>query len=51
MPLFRTILVAADLSESSRESFRVACSLAREGETRVVVLSVAEPMYVAPEPV
>ena len=46
MPPFRTILVAADFSESSREAFRVACSLAREDETRVIVLNVMEPRYV-----
>lgn len=51
MPLFRTILVAADFSEGTREAFRVASSLASEGGTRVLVLYVAEPMYVAPEPV
>ena len=50
MCAFQKILVAADFSEGSRESFRVACALAREGETRVVVLYVAEPMYVAAEP-
>ncbi len=51
MNAFRTILVAADFSEASREAFRVAASLAREGETRIIVLDVAEPMYAAPEPV
>ena len=50
MCAFQKILVAADFSEGSCESFRVACALAREGETRVVVLYVAEPMYVAAEP-
>ena len=30
MPLFRTVLVAADFSESSSEAFRTACSLAHE---------------------
>ena len=46
---FQTILIAADFSESSREAFRAACSLAREDETRVIVLNVMEPRYV-PEP-
>jgi nucleotide-binding universal stress UspA family protein len=48
MPLFRTILIAADFSEGSRASFRVACAIARAAETRAIVLYVAEPMYVAP---
>ncbi len=43
MPLFRTILVAADFSENSREAFRMACSLAHPGETRLTVLYVEEP--------
>jgi nucleotide-binding universal stress UspA family protein len=51
MPLFRSILLAADFSENSREAFRMACSLAQEGETRVLVLHVEEPLYVAEEPV
>lgn len=51
MSLFRTILVAADFSEGTQESFRVACSLVQEGEGRVVVLYVAEPSYAAAEPV
>jgi nucleotide-binding universal stress UspA family protein len=46
---FRTVLLAADFSESSRGAFQVACALAREESTRVVVLNVMEPMYV-PEP-
>ena len=51
MPLFQTILVAADFSESSRQAFRVACSLARADKTRMIVLHVVEPLYVAEEPV
>ncbi|MHC5542709.1 universal stress protein, partial [Singulisphaera rosea] len=51
MPLFRTILVAADLSEASREAFRVACSLGSEDTTLVMVLSVMEPKYEADTPV
>jgi universal stress protein A len=43
LPLFRTILVAADHSARSREAFHVACSLAREGATRLIVLLVLEP--------
>ena len=46
---FRTILVAADFSGSSRDAFRLACSLAREFKTRVVVLHVVEPMLVDTE--
>lgn len=49
MPLFRTILIGADFSERSQDAFRVANSIARESETRVFVLYVAEPMYVAPK--
>jgi universal stress protein A len=48
---FQTILVAADLSKSSREAFRVACSLACEDKTRVIVLNVMEPRYVPETPV
>ena len=44
---FRTILVAADLSESSRQAFTLACSLAHEHKTRIFVLNVIEPKYVA----
>lgn len=43
LPMFRTILVAADYSARSREAFNVACSLAREGATRLIVLLVLEP--------
>ncbi|WP_406695854.1 universal stress protein [Singulisphaera sp. Ch08] len=48
---FRTILVAADFSQSSREAFRVACCLALREEARLLVLYVVEPLHVAPEPV
>jgi nucleotide-binding universal stress UspA family protein len=48
---FHHIVVAADFSDSSRHAFQVACSLIREGETRVSVLHVVEPEYVAEEPV
>lgn len=47
MPLFRTILVAADFSESSREAFRMACSLAHPGETRLTILYVEEPPFLS----
>lgn len=48
---FRTILVAADFSHSSRDAFRVACSLAHKDETKLLVLHVLEPRSVADEPV
>jgi nucleotide-binding universal stress UspA family protein len=51
MPPFRTILVAADFSESSRDAFGVACSLAREDKARIVVLHVMEPHFVPESPV
>jgi nucleotide-binding universal stress UspA family protein len=51
MSLFRTILVAVDFSEGTKQSFHLACSLARQGQSRLIVLFVAEPMYAAPEPV
>jgi nucleotide-binding universal stress UspA family protein len=50
MNLFRTILVAADFSESSREAFWVACALASEDKTRVFVLHVMEPRSVPETP-
>jgi len=46
MSLFRTILVAADFSEISREAFRLACSLAQSDETRVTVLHAEAPPIV-----
>ena len=51
MPLFKTILFAADFSESSRAAFRIACSLAREGETRLLILHVLEEVHIVEEPV
>jgi nucleotide-binding universal stress UspA family protein len=51
MQLLRTILFAADFSENSREAFRLACSLAVEDQTRLIVLHVAEPILVAEEPI
>ena len=44
MPLFRTILFAADFSGRSRAAFLAACSLAHVQKTRLFVLHVAEPM-------
>lgn len=43
MLVFRTMLFAADFSDSSKAAFRVASALAREGKTRVFVLHVPEP--------
>ena len=51
MQPFRTILFAADFSENSQEAFRVACSLAVENKTRLIVLHVVDPTLVAEEPV
>jgi nucleotide-binding universal stress UspA family protein len=51
MIAFRTILVAADFSESSRDAFRVAGSLARQDKTRVFVVHVMEPKYAPESPV
>lgn len=49
MSCFRTIVVAADFSDSSREAFRVACSLAHADETRLVVLHIAAPPIIYSE--
>src|SRR5262249_18076786 len=43
MQPFRTILVAADFSENSVHALRMACALAIEDKTRLVVLHVAAP--------
>jgi nucleotide-binding universal stress UspA family protein len=51
MTLFKQILFAADFSESSREAFRIACSLASEGDSNIVVVHVLEAPRVAEEPV
>lgn len=40
---FRSILVAADFSDSSRQAFHAACALAREDKTRIFVLHVLDP--------
>jgi nucleotide-binding universal stress UspA family protein len=47
---FRIILFAADFSRNSREAFRLACSLAIENKTRVIVVNVDEPTLVGDEP-
>ena len=51
MQPFRTILFATDLSEGSNQAFRLACSLADQSKTRLIVLHVVEPNWVAKEPV
>lgn len=51
MAFFKSILIAADFSENSRDAFRVACSLARSGETRLQILHVSEQAFVAEDPV
>jgi len=51
MQPFRNILFAADFSENAQEAFRVACSLSSETKTRMSVLHVVEPHWVAEEPV
>lgn len=51
MQPFRNILFAADFSENSHEAFRIACSLSSETKTRMSVLHVVEPHWVAEEPV
>lgn len=51
MTLFRSILVAADFSESSLESFRLACSLADEKRTRLSVFHAVRPRYITEHPV
>jgi len=50
MQPFGTILFATDLSEGSNEAFRVACSLAVDNKTRLIVLHVVEPNWVATDP-
>jgi nucleotide-binding universal stress UspA family protein len=51
MPLFRTILFAADFSERSKEAFRIACALADETQTRLIVLHVVEHTPIAEQQV
>ena len=50
MQLFRTILFAADFSENSKAAFRMACVLSTENTTRLIVLHVIEPDWVAKKP-
>jgi nucleotide-binding universal stress UspA family protein len=47
----RKILFAADFSENSKEAFRAACSVAIENKTRIFVVHVVEPNWLAQEPV
>jgi nucleotide-binding universal stress UspA family protein len=49
MQPFRTILFAADFSENSQEAFRMACALAVESQTRLIVVHVVHPDRVAAE--
>jgi nucleotide-binding universal stress UspA family protein len=51
LPIFQRILFAADFSESSREAFRVACTLTNDESTRLFVLHVIELVHVAEQPV
>jgi len=51
MEPFRTMLLAADFSENSKEAFRAACSLAVEDKTKLFVLHVVEPKWGPNEPV
>lgn len=44
MSTFRTILFAADFSERSRSPYRVACSLARHSQGRLIVLHAVVPV-------
>ena len=50
MQPFRTTLFAADFSENSQQAFRMACSLAVEDKTRLIVLHVVESDWVAKRP-
>jgi len=44
LPPFPTILFATDFSDPARDAFGVACTLAREQATRLIVLYVDEPL-------
>lgn len=46
MTHFRSIPVAADFSENSRDAFRLACSLAHPDETRLTVVHAEAPPIV-----
>src|SRR5579872_4116234 len=50
MPSIQTILHPTDFSESSRHAFETACSLVKDGSTRLIVLHVAPP-FTGPIPV
>src|SRR5262245_42645814 len=50
LPIFRTILFAADFSGRSAAAFRAALSLAKDGATRLIVLHVVEVVHVAEQP-
>jgi nucleotide-binding universal stress UspA family protein len=50
MTPFRTILLATDFSENSRQAFRAASSLAAEDKTRLVILHVVDPTEAREEP-
>ena len=50
MQPFRTILFAADFSEHSVNAFRMACALAVENNTRLILFHVIEPDLEAEEP-
>jgi nucleotide-binding universal stress UspA family protein len=51
LPQFRTILFAANLSERSQDAFRVACALASEEASRLIVLYVVEGVSVVEQAV
>src|SRR4051794_8428800 len=51
LPLFRTILFATDLSQSSRLAFKVGCSLARAEATRMILFHVEQPARAIGEPI
>jgi nucleotide-binding universal stress UspA family protein len=51
MHAYRNILFAADFSENSKDAFHLASSLSSESRTRMSVLHVVEPHWVAQEPV
>lgn len=51
MSAFRSILFAGDFSEAAAQAFRVACSLASEGEARLIVLHVLEVVHIVEEPI
>ena len=48
---FRTILFAADFSDNSKDAFHLACSIAVENKTRLIVLHVVEPTLVSAQAV